>query len=147
MITIKAIGSRQEKLRKAGKHKAREHSSDLRMIRAVWSEGVAARYFERLGFDVEVTSCFGPDLVCSSPGKSFFCEVKAVSKQNVGNSWYVHGVYPTRSNDDFIVMVFPNGFVHIEKMADHLSACAPNGRRTVTALARGCCPYLFKESE
>lgn len=58
-------------------------------------------------------------------------EIKNAIKPKNKNVFRVRGVEITRQNDDLIAIVFPNGYVLIEPMRDHLKCCNKQGDRFI----------------
>lgn len=98
------------------------------------SERTAKDHFARLGFVVKQARCHGPDLKITKNGITKTCEVKSVIFHKHTRGWYVGPVRSTRKNDDLVSLVFPNNFVHVDTMCDHLSKCNKGGDRFVGKL-------------
>jgi hypothetical protein len=79
----------------------------------------------------------GPDITATDPsGNRKTFEVKAVSPTGGGQSWVITRISRHRMQDDFILIVLPNGKIFQECMADHLKQCGSGGSRTVTQMVR-----------
>lgn len=103
------------------------------------AERLVAEHFEQHGArKVEIgNGARGADIVVTTrDGITYAVEVKAATKQPVGNSWLVHKVSDLRKNDNWIAIVLPDDSIVFETMQEHLAKCAPNGRRTVTDLVK-----------
>ncbi len=94
------------------------------------AERTAQRYFESLGYVVDICMVRGPDLTISKDNKSLRVEVKAVHKS--GRSYMVGGVQPLREKDELIAYVY-GSVVKVTSMRSHLRACRPGGDRSVTS--------------
>lgn len=109
-----------------------KHQKAERAVRVVKAD------LESLGFTVvepNDISANGADLMAMKDKVGFRIEVKAafLSKR----SWRIKRV--TRSNDDILAVVFPNGRVHYEPMSQHIAAHAGKDRGlTMIARIHGC---------
>lgn len=99
------------------------------------STKIVAKKLTELGFDVlkiNKPTANGTDLQAVKSGKCYNFEVKQASRQT--RSWRVGKTFSTK--DDYIAIVFPNGSVHFEPMAEHASKLNKSGFRQITELAR-----------
>lgn len=102
-------------------------------IKAKKTELIAKKYIESIGYTNTVQcTAQGPDVVGFMNGRKYLFEVKPARKYF--KQWLTSPVLPLRKNDDFIAIVFPNGFVSIQLMVDHLKVCSPAGHRNVASL-------------
>lgn len=95
----------------------------------------AKQFLIRRGFrvsDPQHAATNGPDLVAIKGGFGCKVEVKVVSL----SSRALKVTKVTRPTDDFVLLVFPSGCVHVETMRSHLAQCAKDGSRCVTALGK-----------
>lgn len=121
-------------LRKKRGYSRRSESKKPQVVAAVGAETRAAQHFRNLGFEVEQVDSTGPDLKCRIGNFVWTVEVKRVTKGT--RNLRVGCVRPARKNDDLVAMVFPDGYVHIDSMGNHLKACCKNGTRSVTGLVK-----------
>lgn len=112
----------------------RELVKDPNWQKGYRTEVMAANFFKRLGYSVEISSGNGPDLVCSGKHGKITVEVKSVS-YGTRHRWRTSAVYDKRKNDDYVCIVFDSGKIIIQPLKYHLSACAKNGRRSVFRLS------------
>lgn len=75
----------------------------------------------------------GPDLTIIKNDSAYRIEVKILYKIRSG-SMQTGPIEEARRNDDFVAIVFPNGFVFIEPMDEFLKLANLDGRRTFTFL-------------
>jgi hypothetical protein len=102
---------------------------------AVRAERRAAKFFESLGFKVEIGHGAGPDLFCDLGPWTYTVEVKLAGKN--GSRWRVGRVMEARKRDDLVAMVLPNGRVYIDSMEHHLSKCVPSdGTRSIWPIVK-----------
>lgn len=95
----------------------------------------AADKFSNLGFQVATLRSVnrpGPDIEIFNSNGALRVEVKAAFKSR--DTWRIGRT--SRKQDDLIAIVFPNGFVHVEDMRDHLKSCMKDGERIINALGR-----------
>lgn len=117
---------------------SRDDSLDPRVRKARDAEMLVARHFEAQGYQVVTTLRTGPDLTCSKDGETFTVEVKSAIKMAVNGSilWASAKVMRSRTGDNLIAIVLPDGSIHIEPMSEHLLKCNKSGQRMVTMLVR-----------
>ena len=118
--------------RKQG-HKPRKEVKESKNKKGYDSELIVKRYFETLGYFVKQSDMFGPDLTIENEFQTFTIEVKSAIMTSK-KACYIPSVYPKRLNDDIIAIVFPNNFVYIETMSEHLKQCRPTGGRSVSRI-------------
>lgn len=75
----------------------------------------------------------GPDIWAVKDGRPYSVEVKHVKPQRTRCA-QVRPVEHARKRDDLIAIVFPNSYVLVEPMKDHLMACSAKGYRNITGL-------------
>jgi hypothetical protein len=104
--------------------------------KALWAVDTARRFFQAIGYSVPIPNhvcANGPDIAVTMPNrKVIHVEVKLAMWNK--KAWRVNRV--TRKKDEFIAIVFPSGFVHVDEMKDHLKLCCKSGDRYLTALGR-----------
>lgn len=105
------------------------------------NETVVAAYLSGLGYVdvVALGGAFRPDVIFTDgAGVRRKVEVKTATESGPKGCgcWAVKAVTPRHRADDFIAIVLPDGRIHFEPMAEHLSKCPPSGRRAVTDLVR-----------
>ena len=76
----------------------------------------------------------GVDIWALKNGRVYSVEVKKVKSQR-GNNFSVRAVEKNRTNDDFIAIVMPSGYVLFEPMKDHLKSCSAKGTRNIHGLS------------
>lgn len=118
-----------ERLKEIEKPKYKRHVTASRAVTQ------AREFLMAHGFTVSRAndvSANGPDLVAIKDG--FGCKVEVKSVSNDRGTWKVRKVF--RTEDDFVLLVFPSGAVHVEPMKTHLSRCSKDGTRFVTEIGR-----------
>jgi hypothetical protein len=90
----------------------------------------------RIGFkilSVGKKNATGPDIwvIKNKIPRSVECKMARITARR---SWQVPPVEKNRMNDDLIAIEFENGYVLVEPISDHLSACGKGGFRTLTIL-------------
>jgi len=124
------------KNREAG-HKPRDLITERKNKKARDAEILAAAYFRNNGFQVDLTSGMGPDLILKKNDLTLTCEVKSTTESKYHpNCFIVAKISPNRMEDDIVAIVLPSGVVHVEPMKSHLSKCQKHGARSVTKLIR-----------
>ena len=97
----------------------------------------AIEFLQRRGFttsDAREESANGHDIVAIKKGRGFTFEVKpAVFKSR---SYRTSRVVCTKS--DGIIVVFPNGEIFLDSMANHLKNCSKCGNRFLTFIGQVC---------
>lgn len=101
------------------------------------SEITAKKYFESLGYEVDLVNVTGPDLTIRKNGIVKTVEVKTVSKdkRKRGRNYAVAAVWKTRVNDDMIAYVLGEQVV-VREMKDHLKEVGISGDLVVTRFFR-----------
>lgn len=95
------------------------------------SEYTAKKYFEKIGYKVDICDVFGPDLFIYKNGNKLSVEVKSVRIEKNSMSHRVNAVYKTRRNDDLICYVLGQKIV-VLTMSEHLKNCSKTVGRVVT---------------
>lgn len=127
--------SRSRKRMGFGKRGSNNSPKTTATSEAVRCEKIAAKFFESLGFKVEIGHGAGPDLFCDLGPWTYTVEVKKVNK-NVSR-WRVGRVTPARKKDDLVAMVMPNDRVYIDSMKNHLKNCVQSdGTRSIGPLVK-----------
>ena len=93
------------------------------------------RWFEERGANVlKPKSGFanGVDLVAVTDKDALRVEIKKL--YYASRAWKTKPVGKNRMNDDFIAVVFPCGYVFVERMEDHLKCCTKSGYRFFTVI-------------
>lgn len=115
--------------------KPRLESQKPNIVSAIRAEKAAAKFFEEKGFHVQHGHGAGPDLIIDNGvDEPQTVEVKQPFKCT--RCWQVPRVRESRRYDDLIAIVMPNGFVHVEDMAEYMKGCNRYGSKNVTALVR-----------
>lgn len=74
----------------------------------------------------------GPDLFAIRDDYVLSVEVKRATTFQKRRAVRVRKVEHNRVNDDLVAIVFPNGYVLLEPMKDHLKSCGKSGERWFT---------------
>lgn len=123
--------------RRLGIHKDRLAAKDHKNRKGIEAELTVGSVFKTMGFDVSISLTRGADLTLTMGGTTITCEVKSITTRLVGKKdyYFCSPVYPNRRNDDLMALYY-RGTIILETMKEHLSKCAPCGRRELTSLFR-----------
>lgn len=123
-----------ETKRKSGGFDSRWKSKNREIMAFVESEKKAGEFFRSLGFEVEHTESYGPDLRCKIGDIEWTIEVKRCSKSS--GSWRTGKVRVARKKDDLVAIVLPNGRIYVDSMTNHLKQSDVSDRRIVTRIVK-----------
>lgn len=120
--------------RAQGRHKSIDDVKEYRIMAARNSEHIARKYFERLGFEVEMTKIRGPDLICKKGNAVLNVEVKRmIDDGRIKRKTYrITPVKRNRIKDDYVAIIFGENVHLVQPMKDHLAACSPSGCRRIS---------------
>lgn len=99
------------------------------------SHVIVKNHFENMGYKVmplKNVNTNGADIKIINEYNVYLVEVKLAQKTT--RSWRVTPVEKNRINDDYVAIVMPNSYVHIDTMKDHLKNSAKDRSRRITKL-------------
>lgn len=74
-----------------------------------------------------------PDMFVVGKKKAIKVEIKTAREKQKG-SWEADSIKPLQKSCDAVAVVFPNGYIYIEKMDIYLASCSDSGYRPFTWL-------------
>jgi len=88
------------------------------------------RRFEIL--NIKHKNATGFDLTIHNGTRAFNVEVKALKKRKEAFSFRTEHIYEPSRKADFMAVVFPDGYIFLEKMEDFLKCADKRGQRNFT---------------
>jgi len=116
---------RRYKNHEAGKTRPRDEIELKNFRKAVLAEEKVRSFFQTKGYHSTRTYGPGPDIVCESKNTKFTVEVKCAmgvrEKKTNKVYWRISKIKKNREQDDYLAIVFENGFILIENMNERLN--------------------------